>query len=95
MQQVEIQVKGQMDRGWSDWLGGLTIAHKLLGDSILAGSIRDQAELRGVLCRLADLGLELVSVNILSGSRVPERPIRGGAEYKTKERSLRHKKDQS
>jgi hypothetical protein len=61
MQQVEIRVRGQMDRGWSDWFDNLTIIHPPQGESILTGFIRDQAELRGVLCRLADLGLELTS----------------------------------
>ena len=62
MQEVEIRVKGQIDRGWSDWFGGLTIAHTPQGETILAGSIRDQAELRGMIFRLADLGLDLISV---------------------------------
>ena len=63
MQQVEIRVKGQIDRCWSDWFGGLSIAHSPQGETMLVGSIRDQAELRGVLFRLTDLGLELVSIN--------------------------------
>lgn len=62
MQEVEIRVKGQIDRVWSDWFGGLTIAHTQQGETVLAGSIRDQAELRGMIFRLADLGLELISV---------------------------------
>jgi len=63
MQEIEIRVKGQIDRGWSDWFGGLAIAHTIQGETVLAGSIRDQAELRGMLFRLTDLGLELVSLN--------------------------------
>ena len=63
MQKIEIRVKGQIDRSWSDWFGGLTINHTPRGETVLAGSIRDQAELRGMLFRLADLGLELVSLN--------------------------------
>ena len=63
MQQVEIRVKGQIDKDWSDWFGGLNIAYTPQGETILVGSIRDQAELRGVLFRLTDLGLELVSLD--------------------------------
>ena len=63
MQEIEIRVKGQIDRGWSDWFGSLAIAHTVQGETVLAGSIRDQAELRGMLFRLADLGLELVSLD--------------------------------
>lgn len=62
MQEIEIKVRGEMDRGWSDWFGGLTITHTRQGETVLAGSIRDQAELRGMLFRLADLGLDLISV---------------------------------
>ena len=63
MEQIEIRVSGQMDRNWSDWFGGLTIVYTPCGETVLAGPIRDQAELRGILCRLADLGLELISVD--------------------------------
>ncbi|OGO19896.1 MAG: hypothetical protein A2144_08075 [Chloroflexi bacterium RBG_16_50_9] len=62
MQVVEIRVKGQIDRGWSSWFDGFDIKHNAQGESILAGLVRDQAELRGVLTRLSDLGLELISV---------------------------------
>jgi hypothetical protein len=91
MQRVEIRVKGQVDRDWSDWFGGLEITHTTGGETMLAGHVRDQAELRGILSRLADLGLELISVNTLSRSRVPERPVRGGGECKTKNSTLRPK----
>jgi len=74
MQRIEIRVKGQVDRDWSDWFGGLQITHTADGGTILTGPVRDQAELRGILSRLANLGLELISVNTLSRSRVPERP---------------------
>jgi len=63
MKQVEIRIKGKVDKGWMDWFGNLTITHSSQGDSILTGSVQDQAELRGVLTRLADLNLELISVN--------------------------------
>jgi hypothetical protein len=62
MQEIEIKVRGQMDRGWSDWFGGLSITHTPQGETVLAGPVRDQAELRGILFRLADLGLDLISV---------------------------------
>ncbi|MFC1947476.1 hypothetical protein ACFLXY_06110 [Chloroflexota bacterium] len=94
MIQVEIVIKGYLDRGWSDWFGGFGITHAG-GDSVLKGPVRDQSELRGILSHLADLGLELISVNTSSGSRVPERPLRGGIEYKTNSSNLRPKRDQA
>ena len=87
MIKVEIMVKGNLDRDWSEWFGGFGITH-IVGKSILKGPIRDQSELRGILSRLADLGLELISVNTLSGSHVPKRPEKGGSEYRTNKNDL-------
>ncbi len=58
---VEVRVRGQIDKDWSNRFGGLTIAHTGDGDTVLSGHLRDQPELRGLLSWLADLGLELVS----------------------------------
>ena len=66
-QQIEIRIKGQIDQDWSGWLGGLTVTHTQQGETALNGSIRDQAELRGILSRLANLGLELISVTVRPG----------------------------
>ena len=63
MEQVEIRVRGQLDQDWSDWLGGLTLTPTENGETLLAGVVRDQAALRGVLDRLAGLGLDLVSLS--------------------------------
>ncbi len=62
MLQVEIQVKRQIDEHWSDWFEGLTITHTGQGETILAGSVADQAALYGLLSKLRDLGLQLLSV---------------------------------
>lgn len=62
MQKVEIRVKGRIDEHWSDWFEGLTIAHTDQGGTLLSGAVADQAALYGVLAKLRDLGLELVSV---------------------------------
>lgn len=63
MEQIEIRVKGQLDRNWSGWFASLSITHTESGETVLTGYVRDQAELRGILCRLADLGLGLISVD--------------------------------
>ena len=59
----EIQVRGQLDESWSDWLGGLGM--KLLdnGEMILSGYILDQAALMGILNKLYRLNLTLLSVS--------------------------------
>jgi hypothetical protein len=64
MQRVEIRVKGQIDRHWSDWLGGLTITHTDQNETVLTGPIVDQAALHGLLAKLRDMALPIVSVNL-------------------------------
>lgn len=63
MLQVEIKVKGQIDDAWSDWFEGLAITYTEEGDTVLAGPVADESALYGLLARLRDLGLQLISVN--------------------------------
>jgi hypothetical protein len=63
MQSVEIRVKGRIDEHWSHWFEDLTITHTDQDETILTGYVADQSTLYGVLARLRDLGLLLVSVN--------------------------------
>ena len=62
MQQVEIRVKGRIDERWSEWLAGLAISHTLNGESVLTGTVLDQAALYGLMSKLRDLGLSLTLV---------------------------------
>ncbi len=57
-----ITVKGHLDQRWSDWFDGLTITQLETGDSVLAGHLPDQAALHGVLTKVRDLGLMLITV---------------------------------
>jgi hypothetical protein len=59
----EIRVKGHLPQDWSAWFEGLTITHDPNGDTVLAGPLRDQAALFGVMVKVRDLGLTLISVN--------------------------------
>ena len=61
MQNVEIRLKGSIDQGWSDWLGGLTVSYTEQGDTILTGQVRDQAALYGLLEKLSNVGMQLLS----------------------------------
>jgi hypothetical protein len=63
MHEVEIRVKGQIDEQWSDWFEGLSVAHTEQGETVLTGSVADQGALHGLLAKLRDLGLSLLSVN--------------------------------
>ncbi len=63
MQRVEIRVKGQIDERWSEWFGDLTLTHTEGNETVLTGQVVDQATLYGLLARLRDLGLQLISVS--------------------------------
>ena len=63
MQQVEIRIKGQIKKGWSEWFGGLTISYSESNETILTGLVPDDAALYGIISRLRDLGLQLISLS--------------------------------
>ena len=58
----EIVVHGHLDQDWSDWFDGLIILQKNNGETLLTGPLVDQAALHGVLNKIRDLGLLLISV---------------------------------
>ena len=58
----QFRVKGYLDPERSDWFDGLTISHNEQGESILLGSIADQAALFGILVKIRDTGLPLLEV---------------------------------
>jgi hypothetical protein len=62
---TEIRVQGHLDERWCDWFSGLTITHEENGDTLLIGSVVDQAALYGLLRKVRDLGMPLLSVNLL------------------------------
>ena len=79
-QLYEIRIKGHLDARWSDWFGGLTITLEDDGDTLLTGPVVDQAALHGLLKKVRDLGLPLVSVSLLEhgpSSTLPHQGLRG------------------
>ena len=63
MTSVEIHVKGRIDTHWSDWFGDMDITHAEQDQTILTGDVADQSALYGLIAKLRDLGLALISVN--------------------------------
>jgi hypothetical protein len=67
----QIRLKGQLDSQWADWFEGLTITLEDNGDTLLTGPVIDQAALHGLLKKVRDLGMPLVSVS----------PVESGQEH--------------
>lgn len=59
----QIRLEGQLDSQWEDWFGGMTITLEANGDTCLTGQVVDQAALHGLLKKIRDLGMPLVSVS--------------------------------
>ena len=64
MPKVEIRIRGHLDPGWSERLSGLEIGHTSNGTTVLAGSVRDQSALQGLIATLGILNLDLMSVTV-------------------------------
>jgi hypothetical protein len=58
----EIRLKGHLDDRWADWFGSMTITLEEDGDTLLTGPVVDQAALHGLLKKVRDLGMPLISV---------------------------------
>lgn len=58
----EIRLKGHLDNRWADWFEGLTITLEDNGETLLSGPVVDQAALHGLLRKIRDLGMPLISV---------------------------------
>jgi hypothetical protein len=61
-ERYEIRVRGVLDRHWSVWFEGLELRSEPGGVTVLAGPVADQAALHGLLAKVRDLGLPLLSV---------------------------------
>jgi hypothetical protein len=77
----EIRLKGHLDERWTDWFEGLTITREASGETRLTGPVVDQTALHGLLRKVRDLGLPLISVNCSEPDRTDAaRPAASGIE---------------
>jgi hypothetical protein len=67
----QIRIKGHLSPQWTDWFEGLTITLEEDGDTLLTGKVIDQAALHGLLKKVRDLGMPLLSVNHVGPSTHP------------------------
>jgi len=68
----QLRIDGHLDQHWSSWFGDLTLTHEEDGTTSLTGAVADQAELHGLLNKIRDLGVTLISVSIIDPASRPE-----------------------
>jgi hypothetical protein len=73
----QIRLKGHLGSQWTDWFGGLTITLEDNGDTLLTGPVVDQAALHGLLKKVRDLGMPLVSVSPVEPGPSTTLPLQG------------------
>ena len=74
----QIRIKGHLSHQWINWFEGLTITLEEDGDTLLTGPVVDQAALHGLLKKVRDLGLPLISVNRVQANEIhPHRSQKG------------------
>jgi hypothetical protein len=66
----QIRIEGHLGYQWTNWFGGLTIALEDNGETLLTGPVVDQAELYGLLRKVRDVGMPLLSVDRVKPDRV-------------------------
>jgi hypothetical protein len=73
----QIRVRGVLDPQWSDWFDEMTVTPQADGETLLAGPVRDQCALHGILQKIRDLGLPLLSLSCTEAA--PDHgPLLGG-----------------
>ncbi len=75
-QRYEIRLKGHLDDRWTEWFEGLTISLEEDGNTLLTGPVIDQAALHGLLKKVRDLGLPLVSVGPLEPDQTDQSDVK-------------------
>ena len=75
-ERYEIRLRGHLDSRWEAWFDGLSLSNESDGTTIIGGPVVDQAALHGLLQKVRDLGLPLISVTQIQPGQ-PERPLTG------------------
>jgi hypothetical protein len=77
----QVRIKGTFDKRWSDWFDGFTVVPQGGNETLLTGSVADQISLHGLLSKIRDLGLPLLSVErVEAAPSVEEQSLKGGKE---------------
>lgn len=75
----QIRIEGQLGQQWTDWFEGLCVTQEQDGTTLLTGPVVDQSDLHGLLKKVRDLGIPLISVNRMetAGPSNPDQPTKG------------------
>ena len=68
----QIRVRGHLSSRWAEWFDGLTIENQPNGEALICGPVADQAALHGLLVKVRDLNLPLISVNRIEPGKMDE-----------------------
>jgi hypothetical protein len=82
----QIRIKGQLGRHWTDWFGGLTLTLEDNGETLLTGPVVDQAALHGVLRKVRDLGVLLLSVSRVEPGQAEAPDVNETHQHRSKKR---------
>ena len=74
----QIRIKGHLGSQWAEWFEGLTITLEEDGNTLLTGTAVDQAALHGILKKIRDLGMPLLSVNSVGLDSQENKQVSGG-----------------
>lgn len=72
----QIRIKGHLGSQWTEWFEGLTITLEENGDTLLTGPVVDQAALHGLLKKVRDLGMQLVSISPLENGQADQSDVK-------------------
>jgi hypothetical protein len=75
-QYYEIRLKGHLEARWAEWFDGLTITLEENGTTLLSGPVADQAALHGLLKKVRDLGMPLVSVSAVERGQADQSDVK-------------------
>lgn len=73
MTSYDIRVRGHLDQRWSEWFDGMTITNEATGETLISGSVADQAALHSLLTKIHTLNLTLISVSSSQANSAAER----------------------
>ncbi|MFC2029200.1 hypothetical protein ACFLWA_00550 [Chloroflexota bacterium] len=77
----EIRIRGRLDEDWVEWFDDMTLTHTGKGDTLLAGPVPDQAALHGLLNKIRNLNLDLISVTQVGANARNTSPPGEGAAH--------------